>query len=609
MNFRILQVDPGEDSGIPAGTLPLADERAVNNVTHDDEIYNQSGPNGADYKSSVQEAVQEAVQEVTEPMMDVTTFRPQTVSVYQKVITIDELRKYFHLPIAEVAKLLGTCTTALKKTCRKLNIEKWPHRQILSLTKSIQSLEMASLNDTLEDKLREQYKEQIVLLQKVIGEVFRNPNTPINRNKLDDLADAVANGTAVDNLRSVSASVYTPATADQGVLEQRFEEKSASKAVATPTEEDNIREPPPDPLDAEIQQLIANALEAAQRMPTYPTPSDRSRISEPVLKSDSGSKRKFGSIAEKDRTAISTDALAANSLNSRVERSKSLKSFPKVSLGNTSLKLLQFDDSATNWQFEGPVVLPALQRKRFRVNSSSRRVVPLMEPDIGSNGAVEFVPPTIITAFRHSMQEQDSPTSAVIAGTSQQSISGGHNASSSTSSQDRHLTYPSEQQHIPKPVVVESRDHYSSTMDEYPYHHQLGGSVAGDFDSFDGFDGAGDEDLLYLVPDSPSHRSVAQDPSRYFGGMSRPDETSLSSFRGHHDSTVQRRRKPLRDDNVSALVQPKGKLDRLMMMDGYDGLDDNNNYNGALTERQQAAILRVVAQGADFYDLDDDQED
>jgi len=38
---------------------------------------------------------------------------------------IDDLRKYFHLPIIQVAKQLGTCTTALKRICRRNGIEKW----------------------------------------------------------------------------------------------------------------------------------------------------------------------------------------------------------------------------------------------------------------------------------------------------------------------------------------------------------------------------------------------------------------------------------------------------------------------------------------------------
>ncbi|RYG94705.1 hypothetical protein EON65_57080, partial [archaeon] len=104
-------------------------------------------------------------------------------------ITLEDLRRYFHLPIAEVAKHLNTCTTALKKICRKLNINKWPYRQILSLTKSIQSIEMASLNEALDDELRNQYRKQIAVLRKTIAEVVHNPSKIVVSESLSKYAD------------------------------------------------------------------------------------------------------------------------------------------------------------------------------------------------------------------------------------------------------------------------------------------------------------------------------------------------------------------------------------------------------------------------------------
>jgi hypothetical protein len=95
-----------------------------------------------------------------------------------KLYTIDELRRYFHLPLVEVAKQLGICTTLLKKVCRKLKIKKWPYRQIRSITKSVQSLEMASLNDALEESERARYREQIALLQHTLDLLIQDPNTP-----------------------------------------------------------------------------------------------------------------------------------------------------------------------------------------------------------------------------------------------------------------------------------------------------------------------------------------------------------------------------------------------------------------------------------------------
>ena len=47
-----------------------------------------------------------------------------------KNISFDELSKFFHLPINQVAKELGVCATILKKICRKNGIPRWPHRKV-----------------------------------------------------------------------------------------------------------------------------------------------------------------------------------------------------------------------------------------------------------------------------------------------------------------------------------------------------------------------------------------------------------------------------------------------------------------------------------------------
>lgn len=97
-----------------------------------------------------------------------------------KSIKLEHLRKFFHLPIVEVARQLGTCTTALKKICRRNRISKWPYRQIKSITKSIQSLEMASLNDALPDETRLQYRQQIVSFQTAIDDLIKDPNSSVD---------------------------------------------------------------------------------------------------------------------------------------------------------------------------------------------------------------------------------------------------------------------------------------------------------------------------------------------------------------------------------------------------------------------------------------------
>jgi hypothetical protein len=97
-----------------------------------------------------------------------------------KTITIDDLRSYFHLPIVEVAKALGICTTLLKRVCRINKIKKWPYRQIRSIAKSIQSLEMASRTGLLGDLDRERLLEQVIYLKRSLEALIDDPSTPID---------------------------------------------------------------------------------------------------------------------------------------------------------------------------------------------------------------------------------------------------------------------------------------------------------------------------------------------------------------------------------------------------------------------------------------------
>lgn len=56
------------------------------------------------------------------------------------VIQLDDLKQCFNMPIAAVARKFGICATLLKKICRRHGIQRWPHRQIRSLQKSIDML-------------------------------------------------------------------------------------------------------------------------------------------------------------------------------------------------------------------------------------------------------------------------------------------------------------------------------------------------------------------------------------------------------------------------------------------------------------------------------------
>ena len=46
----------------------------------------------------------------------------------------------FHLGLKEAAMRLGVCATTLKRRCRKLGIERWPHRTIKKYEKALQQV-------------------------------------------------------------------------------------------------------------------------------------------------------------------------------------------------------------------------------------------------------------------------------------------------------------------------------------------------------------------------------------------------------------------------------------------------------------------------------------
>ncbi|CDP01797.1 unnamed protein product [Coffea canephora] len=56
-------------------------------------------------------------------------------------LALEDLAKYFDLPIIEASKNLKVGLTVLKKKCREFGIPRWPHRKIKSLDSLIQDLQ------------------------------------------------------------------------------------------------------------------------------------------------------------------------------------------------------------------------------------------------------------------------------------------------------------------------------------------------------------------------------------------------------------------------------------------------------------------------------------
>lgn len=53
---------------------------------------------------------------------------------------LSELQKYYHLPLREAARRLGSCEAVVKRVCRRKQIQRWPYRQVSSKLIKIQHL-------------------------------------------------------------------------------------------------------------------------------------------------------------------------------------------------------------------------------------------------------------------------------------------------------------------------------------------------------------------------------------------------------------------------------------------------------------------------------------
>lgn len=45
-------------------------------------------------------------------------------------LTLDDVKKYFHLPIEKAARRMDVCPTVLKKICRRGGLPRWPYRKV-----------------------------------------------------------------------------------------------------------------------------------------------------------------------------------------------------------------------------------------------------------------------------------------------------------------------------------------------------------------------------------------------------------------------------------------------------------------------------------------------
>jgi hypothetical protein len=84
-------------------------------------------------------------------------------------ISVRDLSRFFHLPIAAASKELGICATALKKICRRHRVTRWPHRKLKSLERAIGMIEEQIQNDPtciskVEERLAELRRDKAELM-------------------------------------------------------------------------------------------------------------------------------------------------------------------------------------------------------------------------------------------------------------------------------------------------------------------------------------------------------------------------------------------------------------------------------------------------------------
>jgi hypothetical protein len=115
-----------------------------------------------------------------------TQKRRMEVIAMTKEITTEVLRGYFHLPIAQVAKALGVCTTLMKKICRKNKIFRWPYRQLRSIDNNINTAKKTLSTTSITDLERTRLMNLIIALQRKREGVITNPNFAVHFLRMEE---------------------------------------------------------------------------------------------------------------------------------------------------------------------------------------------------------------------------------------------------------------------------------------------------------------------------------------------------------------------------------------------------------------------------------------
>ena len=160
------------------------------------------------------------------------------VITHKERFTKEVLSGYFHLPIVEVSKTLGICTTMLKKICRKNGISRWPYRKIRSIDKTIEGLEIL-LRETPADAAG--LRREIAFYRAKRQNIIEHPETlfPKKRGQkalIEDFGSPQSSGNNSDAYASPSASSsYSPPATVTSTPAPSFSIKAGSVPLSDPS--------------------------------------------------------------------------------------------------------------------------------------------------------------------------------------------------------------------------------------------------------------------------------------------------------------------------------------------------------------------------------------
>ncbi|KEH33319.1 putative transcription factor Nin-like family [Medicago truncatula] len=93
-----------------------------------------------------------------------------------RMLTKETISEYFYMPISQAARELNVGLTHLKKRCRDLGIQRWPHRKLMSLQTLIKNVQ--EQGNEYDEKIR----NAVEVLQKEMKKVEEKPDLQLAEN-------------------------------------------------------------------------------------------------------------------------------------------------------------------------------------------------------------------------------------------------------------------------------------------------------------------------------------------------------------------------------------------------------------------------------------------